>query len=267
VTEGLEAVAPDGGWGRWFRMMDMIPRTGETLMTGPDDRPLLQLAREGEGRVAVLASDHVWLWGRGYEGGGPQLELLRRLAHWMLKEPELEEEALTATADGQVLTITRRTIAADPPGPVTVTAPDGTTLALDMTEETPGRWSVPWEAPEIGLYRLEQGELTRVFAVGPSAPREFQETIADGTAAAPVIAATGGAAFRLEDAMPDIRQVAEGRAAAGRGWLGITPRAAFVTEDITIAALLPGWLYLLLASALAIAAWLVEGRRVRRGPG
>jgi hypothetical protein len=264
VTEGLEAVAPEGGWGRWFRMMDMIPRTGETLMTGPDDRPLLQLAREGEGRVAVLASDHVWLWGRGYEGGGPQLELLRRLAHWMLKEPELEEEALTATTDGQVLTITRRTIADTPPGPVTVTAPDGTALPLDMTEEAPGRWSVAWEAPEIGLYRLEQGDLTRVFAVGPSAPREFQETIADGAAVLPVVEGAGGALFRLEDAMPDIRQVGEGRAAAGRGWLGITPRDAFVTEDITIAALLPGWLYLLLASLLAVAAWLVEGRRVRR---
>ncbi len=264
VTEGLEATAPEGGWGRWFRMMDMIPRAGETLMTGPGDRPLLQLAREGEGRVAVLASDQVWLWGRGYDGGGPQLELLRRLAHWMLKEPELEEEALNATADGQVLTITRRTIADDPPGPVTVTAPDGTVTPLAMTEVAPGRWAVEWQAPEIGLYRLEQGELTRVFAVGPGSPREFRETIADGTAVGAVAATTGGAVFRLQDGMPDIRLVGEGRAAAGRGWLGLTPRDAFVTEDVTIAALLPGWLYLLLASVLAIAAWLVEGRRVRR---
>jgi hypothetical protein len=261
VTEGLEALAPDGGWGRWFRMMDMTPRTGETLMTGPDDRPLLQLAREGEGRVAVLASDHVWLWGRGFDGGGPQLELLRRLAHWMLKEPELEEEALTAAAQGQVLTITRRTIAADPPGPVTVTGPDGTAQVLDMAEQEPGRWTVEWQAPELGLYRLDQGELSRVIAVGPSAPREFIETIADATLLEPGVSATGGGIYRLEDGMPDIRQVGEGRGATGRGWLGITPRSAYVTEDVTIAALLPGWLYLLLASVLAVAAWLFEGRR------
>jgi hypothetical protein len=261
VTEGLEALAPEDGWGRWFRMMEVTPRAGETLMTGPGNRPLLQLAREGEGRVAVLASDHIWLWGRGYEGGGPQLELLRRLAHWMLKEPELEEEALTATAEGQTLTITRRTIAEDPPGPLTIIGPDGAEVTLDLPETAPGRFSVEWDAPEMGLYRLEQGELTRVVAVGPSAPREFVETIATPDLMAPVVDATGGGILRLEDGTPDIRTVRPGRPATGRGWIGITPREAYVTEDIRVAALLPGWLYLVLAAGLAVAAWLIEGRK------
>jgi hypothetical protein len=264
VTEGLEALAPKGGWGRWFRMVEMTPLSGETLMTGPGDLPLLQLAREGEGRVAVLASDQIWLWGRGYEGGGPQLELLRRLAHWMLKEPELEEEALTADAKGQVLTITRRTIADAPPGPVTVTGPDGTVITLDMAEAGPGKFAVDWAAPTMGLYRLEQGELTRVIAVGPSAPREFVETIASGDALLPVVEPTLGTVTRLEDGMPDVRDVRMGRQAYGRGWIGITPRDAYVTQDVQIAALLPGWAYLILASLLAVAAWLVEGRRKRR---
>ena len=263
VTEGLEDLAPPDGWGRWFRMMEVTPRAGETLMTGPGGRPLLQLAREGEGRVAVLASDHIWLWGRGYEGGGPQLELLRRLAHWMLKEPELEEEALTAVADDAVLTITRRTIAETPPGPVTVTGPDGAVVALDLAEQTPGRFAVEWAAPEMGLYRLEQGDLTRVVAVGPSAPREFVETIATGDLLAPVVTAAQGGVVMLRDGMPDIRTVRDGRPAVGRGWIGITPREAYVTEDVRIAALLPGWLYLVLAAGLAVAAWLIEGRRGR----
>ncbi len=263
VTEGLEALAPEDGWGRWFRMMEVTPRAGETLMTGPGNRPLLQLAREGEGRVAVLASDHIWLWGRGYEGGGPQLELLRRLAHWMLKEPELEEEALTATAKGATLTITRRTILEEPPGPLTITGPDGAEVKLDLPETAPGRFSVDWDAPEMGLYRLDQGELTRVVAVGPSAPREFVETIATGDLMAPVVEAAGGGILRLEDGTPDLRQVRAGRPATGRGWIGITPREAYVTEDIRVAALLPGWLYLLLAAGLAVAAWLIEGRKSR----
>jgi hypothetical protein len=261
VTEGLEALAPEDGWGRWFRMMEVTPRAGETLMTGPGNRPLLQLAREGEGRVAVLASDHIWLWGRGYEGGGPQLELLRRLAHWMLKEPELEEEALTATAEGQTLTITRRTILEAPPGPLTIIGPDGAEVTLDLPETAPGQFSVEWTAPEMGLYRLEQGELTRVVAVGPSAPREFVETIATADLLAPAVDATGGGILRLEDGTPDLRQVRPGRPATGRGWIGITPREAYVTEDIRVAALLPGWAYLLLAAGLAIAAWLIEGRK------
>jgi hypothetical protein len=102
VTEGLEAHAPrppeeDGtpGWGRWFRLAEVQAIGGNTVMEGPEGRPLLVLDRQGEGRVAMLTSDQAWLWSRGFEGGGPQLELLRRLAHWMMGEPELEEEALS----------------------------------------------------------------------------------------------------------------------------------------------------------------------------
>jgi hypothetical protein len=261
VTEGLEELAPEGGWGRWFRQIDVIPRAGQVVMSGADDRPLLVLNRVDEGRVALLASDHAWLWGRGYEGGGPQLELLRRLAHWMLKEPELEEEALTATTTGQELTVRRRSIAEEPPGDLTITGPDGAVVVLPMPEVSPGRYELVWQAPMMGLYRLEQGELTRVVAVGPSAPREFVETIATGAVLEPVVTPTNGGILRLEEGVPDIRAVREGRPAAGRGWVGITPRGAYVTQDLTIAPLLPGWVWLLLAAGLAIAAWLIEGRR------
>lgn len=264
VTEGLEALAPEGGWGRWFRMVDVVPRAGQVVMEGPGNRPLLILSREGEGRVAILASDHAWLWGRGYEGGGPQLELLRRLAHWMLKEPELEEETLTATASGQVLTITRRTILDTPPGDVAITGPDGAQSNLSLTETSPGKFSADWAAPAMGLYRLEQGDLTRVVAVGPSAPREFVQTIASGEGMADTVAATNGGILRLEDGAPDIRAVRDGRPASGRGWIGITPRGAYVTQDVSVAALLPGWVWLLLAASLAIAAWLIEGRKGAR---
>ncbi|WRH62428.1 MAG: hypothetical protein RSE12_19025 [Fuscovulum sp.] len=261
VTEGLEELAPEGGWGRWFRQIDVIPRAGQVVMSGADDRPLLVLNRVDEGRVAVLASDHAWLWGRGYEGGGPQLELLRRLAHWMLKEPELEEEALTATTTGQELTVRRRSIAEEPPGDLTITGPDGAVVVLPMPEVSPGRYEMVWQAPMMGLYRLEQGDLTRVVAVGPSAPREFVETIATVAVLEPVVTPTNGGILRLEEGVPDIRAVREGRPAAGRGWVGITPRGAYVTQDLTIAPLLPGWVWLLLAAGLAIAAWLIEGRR------
>ena len=59
------------------------------------------LDQVGKGRVAELLSDQIWLWARGFEGGGPQAELLRRLAHWLMKEPELEEEKLSASIDGR----------------------------------------------------------------------------------------------------------------------------------------------------------------------
>ena len=277
VTAGLDGFMPadDGGeasasatadraegpaWGRWFRMVDVQATRGQVVMEGAGGQPLLVLDRVGEGRVAMLASDHAWLWGRGYEGGGPQLELLRRLAHWMLKEPELEEEALTATAQGQTLTFTRRTIG-DPPGDLTITAPDGTETILPMPQKAPGRHELVWEAPEMGLYRLAQGDLTAVVAVGPSAPREFEQTLASDTVLVPVVEAGRGGLLRLADGAPDIRVVREGRLAAGRGWIGITPRNAFITQDVSIAPLLPAWAWLLIASMLALAAWLREGRR------
>lgn len=264
VTEGLENLAPEGGWGRWFRLIDVTPLRGQIVMSGPQDKPLLVLDRVEQGRVAVLASDQAWLWGRGYEGGGPQLELLRRLAHWMLKEPELEEESLTATAKGDVLTITRRSLADVPPGDLTITAPDGSTTVLPMPELSPGRYGLDWKAPEMGLFRLAQGDLVRVVAVGPSAPREYTETIATGDGLAPIVAPLQGGILRLQDGTPSLRLVREGRPAAGRGWIGVTPRDAFVTEDLRVAALLPAWLLLTLAAGLAVAAWLVEGRAIKR---
>jgi len=266
VTAGLEALAPAEGWGRWFRQIGITQKSGQAVMSGIDGQPLLVLDRVGEGRVAVLASDHMWLWGRGYEGGGPQLELLRRLAHWMMKEPDLEEEALVATATGQRMTVTRRTVL-DAPGDVTITAPDGTQSVLVLPEVSPGRYRADWEAPEIGLYKLTQGDLTTVMALGPSAPREFEETIASGDKLAPLVEATRGGILALEDGEPDIRTVGSGRTAAGRGWIGITPRGSYVTQDIRVGALLPSWLWLLLAAGLAVAAWMIEGRHRARTPG
>ncbi|PKP73157.1 MAG: hypothetical protein CVT84_14960 [Alphaproteobacteria bacterium HGW-Alphaproteobacteria-6] len=269
VTEGLDRFAVDGdepgppgapGWGRWLRIIELAEAQGQVVMEGPDARPLLILDRVGEGRVALLASDQAWLWGRGFEGGGPQLELLRRLAHWMMKEPELEEEALTATTGDQRLTITRRSLS-DGAREVTVTAPDGSQSVLPLTETAPGRFTATIAGPDVGLYRLDDGEQQRVIALGPAAPREFEETIATEERLSPVVTPTRGGFHRIEDGLPDLRQVRAGRPAFGRGWIGITPRGAYQTADIRIAPLLPPLAFVLIALALMLAAWLREGRR------
>ncbi len=252
---------PDNGdWGRWLRQIEITDPDGNVVMTGADERPLLVLNRVGLGRVALLASDHAWLWNRGYEGGGPQLELLRRLAHWMMKEPELEEEALTAQATGLTMRIQRRTLEETVP-PVVLTDPSGNTVELDLSEMSPGVFGTTYEGPEIGLYRLENGDQLAVIGLGPAAPREFEQTIATGDILAPVIAGLRGGIIRIEDGLPRLRDVREGRPAAGRNWIGLTPRGAYETRDVRQTALLPGWLVLLLSAALITAAWLREGRR------
>ena len=229
-------------------------------MSGLDDRPLLVLNRVGTGRVALMASDHSWLWDRGYEGGGPQLELLRRLAHWMMREPELEEEALFVEPVGQQMRIIRRTLS-ETTGDVTITQPDGTETIVPLTETSPGRFETLWDAPEIGLYRLDDGDQQAVIALGTAAPREFEQTIATGDMLAPLVDAQRGGIMPVSAGAVDIRAVRPGRPATGRGWIGITPRGAFQTADIQITALVPAWLFLLLAAMLSVGAWLREGRR------
>ena len=157
--------------------------------------------------------------------------------------------------------LTRRSLAEEDPGPVTVTGPDGTVVELPMPLAAPGRYETVWQAPALGLYRLEQGDLTRVIAVGPATPREFTETIASGEALAPVTEATRGGVTRLEPGTPDIRSVADGRVAVGRGWIGITPREAYLTTEINVVPFLPAWAWLLIAAGLGVVAWLIEGRK------
>jgi len=267
VTEGLEKFAPvkggDGpGWGRWLRQVEVTPKSGSVVMSGAADRPLLMLDRVGDGRVALLASDQAWLWARGFEGGGPQLELLRRLAHWMMKEPELEEEALWATAEGQKMTIIRRTLGETVPD-VEVTAPDGSTRSVTLKQVSPGRYEAPFRGDTIGLYRLNDGIKEAVVALGPAAPREFVRTIASGDILAPIVAATRGGVFALEDGLPRLREVRAGRPAAGRGWLGLTRRNAYLTTDVTVSPVMPAWAFLLIAALLSVWGWLREGRNGR----
>src|SRR5215204_6118559 len=105
VTRGLEGSDQDPPhWSRWFRLVDARASKGTAIMEGPDGKPLLVLSREGDGRMALLLSDHIWLWARGYEGGGPHIDLLRRLSHWLMKQPDLEEEALRLLVRGRDLT-------------------------------------------------------------------------------------------------------------------------------------------------------------------
>ncbi len=261
VTAGLTPRTPEGEqpWGRWFRHVEVEPTSGAVLMTGAQERPLLVLDRVGEGRVAVLASDHAWLWTRGHEGGGPQAELLRRLAHWLMKEPELEEEALTATVQGAQVTVERRSVG-DGPQRLTAIAPSGAETVVDFAAVGPGRWRALLEVEEAGLHRLSDGALSGVAAVGPTSPREFENPISSTTPLAGLVAASGGGVARLLDGVPELRRVREGRAADGRGWVGLARREAYAVEDVRLTALAPGWLMLLVTGALLLAAWRVEGR-------
>ncbi|HEV2563252.1 MAG TPA: hypothetical protein VGT78_14030 [Rhizomicrobium sp.] len=246
-------------WGRWFRLIGANALAGQTVMSGPDNKPLLVLDHVGKGRVAELLSDHAWLWARGFEGGGPDAELLRRLAHWLMKEPELEEERLSASVTNGQITIERRTMA-DAAKPVTLTSPSGKTSTVNLAKSEPGIWRANAPANELGLYRLTDGTLSTVAASGPLNPKEVADMRATDSILGPLARGSGGGVHWLADGMPDIRRVESGRDMSGTNWIGLRRNDAYRVTAVEQQPLLPAWLAVIILLGVLLLAWRLEGR-------
>jgi hypothetical protein len=264
VTRGLEGSEQDPPhWSRWFRLVDARTSKGTAVMEGPDGKPLLVLSREGDGRMALLLSDHIWLWARGYEGGGPHIDLLRRLSHWLMKQPDLEEEALRLLVRGRDLTVQRQTME-ETVDEVTLTSPSGKTRTLSLTSAEPGVWRTTIEANELGLWRATDGKLTALANVGPANPREFTEVTSTTDVLSPLTNATGGDAVRIEDGsgvhLPRVVAVRSSDTYKGDDWIGLKMREASVVRGIGVLPVFAGLIGLLLLVGALAATWAREGR-------
>src|SRR4249920_2200092 len=252
VTRDLAGSKGDQpSWGRWFRVVDVDPRDAEVLMKGAEGKPLLVLGERGQGRVALLLSDHIWLWARGYEGGGPYTDLLRRLAHWLMKEPDLEEEMLKATSRGQTLNLERRSIK-DTIEPVTVTAPSGKEETVTLDKAEPGLWRKSMTAGEQGVYRISSGKLASVVTVGNANAKELSAVTATDAALSPLLNETGGGSFWLgrdqaaASPLPRLVMVRGGHVMHGADWLGLHKRDAYHVQGVRLFPLFTGFLALAL---------------------
>jgi hypothetical protein len=266
VTRALAGAGQDPpAWSRWFRQVVATNPTGDVVMNGADGRPLLVLAHEGEGRVAMLLSDQAWLWARGFEGGGPHIDLLRNLAHWLMAEPDLEEEALRADAENGQLTIERQTME-EAAAPVTVTSPSGVTTTLTLDPAGPGLYRGTMAADEVGLWQVSDGTLVAVTHVGPPNPREFQEARSTTEKLDPIVDLTNGHIGRMTDAggnldLPRVLEIRPGAANFGGGdWLGIRLTEASTLLGIERVPLFLGFLGLAILLGLVTVTWYREGR-------
>jgi hypothetical protein len=264
VTRGLEGSGSEPPrWSRFFRTVDTRNATSPPLMTGADGKPLLLLSRFGEGRVALLLSDHIWLWARGYEGGGPHLDLLRRMSHWLMKQPDLDEEALRLQVQGHDLVVLRQTMA-DSVAAVSVTSPSGAKRELSLNESEPGTWRSTIPANELGLWQATDGTLKALINVGPTNPKEFAEVTSTIELLKPLAQATGGDARRVGDGsnldLPRIVPVRSSGVFRGDGWMGVRMRDASVVKGVGVLPMFSGLIGLLLLLGAFAATWLREGR-------
>jgi hypothetical protein len=266
VTRGLPGASQDPpAWSEWFRQVNAEVTHGSSIMSGAGGKPLLVLSREGKGRVALLLTDQMWLWARGFEGGGPHLDLLRRLAHWLMKEPELEEEALRANVRGRVIEIERQSLKAENP-PVVVTAPSGVQEQVNLTPGEPGLSRGTVNAAEFGLYRVSDGTLSVLANAGPENPREFQEVVSTTERLRPVAEATGGTVRRIGNAdnsdvsLPRLAAIGESPLYGGDGYAAIKRTGASEVKGVGVMPLAIGFLGLAVLLGSLTAAWVFEGR-------
>lgn len=270
VTRGLDGSATEPPrWSRWFRTIGVQNPEGEVVMKGADNRPLLLLDHKGEGRVGMLLSDQGWLWARGFEGGGPHVQLYRRIAHWLMKEPELEEERLTADGRGMMLEIRRQTMS-DDPGPAQVITPSGKALIIKLEKSEPGVFLGSIETKEIGLYQIGNGDLTALAHVGPVNAPEFSDVVSTEDRLKAPTEATGGSVRRLAAstlgqltgsvALPSIVPVRASGAASGADWIGLRSTDDSVLKAVSRVPLFGGFLGLFLLLLAMGAMWYREGR-------
>ncbi|MFZ0569474.1 MAG: hypothetical protein WCD20_19195 [Rhodomicrobium sp.] len=270
VTAGLPGAPTREGqkpsWGHWFRIVDAQADRGEVVMSGAEDKPLLVLDRRGKGRVALLLSDHAWLWARGYEGGGPHVDLLRRLAHWLMKEPDLEEEALSAKSRKREITIQRRTVQ-DQVGEATVTTPSGKETKVTLDKKAPGRFTKTIAAEEPGVHRITMDGLTALTVAGEMNSPEFQRVVATDEPLRPVLDNSGGGAFFLGGtagaapvSTPSISMMRSAHRFYGSSWLGLKARDAYEVKAISYTPLISGFAALGIALGLLSLTWYREGR-------
>jgi len=265
VTRDLPGGASDPPrWSDWYRVVETAPRGGTAVMSGARGQSLLVLSRQDKGRVALLLSDHAWLWARGYQGGGPHVDLLRRLSHWLMKEPDLEEEALRALVQGRDVVVERQTMA-DTVKPITVTGPTGETSTLVLKESEPGLWRGVIPTSRMGLWRVTDGTLTALANVGPPNPREYQEVVSTTERLSPVAEETGGSARRVGDTdgtltVPRVEPVGGDGPFAGEGWIGVKEANVSVVRGVSVLPLFGGLLGLALLVGVLAATWAREGR-------
>lgn len=272
VTRGLDGKTGADGegkpWGRWYHIADSAAERGHVVMEGREGKPLLILDRQEEGRVAMLQSGNAWLWARNYEQGGPYADLMRRSMQWLIKNPDMEEEALRLDKSGDDRIIVERQSMTDVENPVHITTPSGQRITVMPEDTGNGIWRAEIEASEYGIYRAEQQDdknYSAVLSRGFANPAEYREALSTAHILEPAVTDTGGTVVRMKNgsgniSVPDPVMRADGEAMNEPDKLGIRQSGTSVLKnEPERTSLIPGWLGMVAFMTVLAAAYFREG--------
>jgi hypothetical protein len=153
---------------------------------------------------------------------------------------------------------------AETAGPVTVTTPSGDVLTLDLVERAPGLFEAELQTDEIGLFNLENGDLTALAHVGRTDAPEFRDMISTAEPLAEAVRETGGTVRRVAGNgsvdVPSILPVRSTADASGRDFMGFRTSAETELRGVGRQALFGGFLGLGLMILVIASMWYREGR-------
>lgn len=253
-------------WGEWLTQTPLTATRGKTLMTGQGQAPLLVIDEVDKGRTAIVASDNLWMWSKGGQAAGPYNDLLRNLSHWLMREPELEEDYLKASVIGRTLTVAQRPGDNATPPAVEVTLPSGERQTLELTTPRDGWVEGSINAQENGIYVASNGVRKAFVVVGTAQSQEYSDVMTTVDRLKFTVEQTnGGIVWQQEHPDFALRRVDKNaRTLAGEDWLGLRRSEAYSVTAVSARNIFDNDVFLALALLAIIGVWAYESGRLRR---
>ncbi len=249
----------NSNWGPWYRMVEGLTIAGDVLLEGPDARPLLVLNRVGQGRVAQILSDQSWVWTKSGVNKGPQADLLRRLVHWLMKEPELEENELSAKIDNDTILITKNSLNLDKK-PIISTSPDNIKEEIVLEDIGRGKQIGKILSPKEGTWKFSSGNSQISLIVGNSNSSEYLDVRATDNIVKPLVSYTSGSInwVNNEKNIPKIKQIQKNKLTDNSKNIQLIKNEKYYVKNIQQSSLTPWYFVLIFSLILLFLSWYRE---------
>ena len=261
VTANLKDNNNQNDWGPWYRMVEGLTISGDVLLEGPENRPLLILNRIGQGRVAQILSDQSWVWSRSENNKGPQADLLRRLVHWLMKEPELEENELSAKVEKDTILITRNSLALNSK-PVSLISPSNNKMEIYLDELGNGKQIGKVLSPEQGIWKISSGKSSISIIVGNSNSSEYLDVRTTDLIIKPVVDKNMGSITWLnsQNNFPNINHIPRSQMKTESKNIQLIKNKKYFIKNLKQTSITPWYILLILSIVLIFLSWYRESR-------